>query len=82
MAVYPYNLPILKFQILSIALGEGHGACGVDESMEKVRLITGGVSGEGHRGDQQELWEGPGGRKGVGGAARKARLLGARVHGP
>ena len=50
--------------------------------MENVRLITGGVSGEGHRGDQQELWEGPGGRKGVGGAARKARLLGARVHRP
>ena len=50
--------------------------------MEKVRLITGGVSGEGYRGDQQELWEGPGSRKGVGGAARKARLLGARVHGP
>ena len=60
-------------------MGEGYGACGVDESIE-VRLITRGVSGERHRGDQQELWEGPASRKGVGGAARKARLLGVRVH--
>ena len=78
----PSSLGSLVADNDKMQIGDGHGACRVDESMEKVRLITGGVSGEGYRGDQQELWEGPGSRKGVGGAARKARLLGARVHGP